>query len=356
MVPSTWKEGRWAIWSMLWINKDAEAEQVSIKSPDLTAAVIRLPERLIFLASVYVEGDAHALRDACNHLRNSITKVRRDRDTVVEVMIVGDFNRHDQLWGGDDVSLERQGEADPIIDLMNEFALSSLLKRGTKMWHGGGLGGDYESTIDLVLASENLTDSLVKCAVHETEHGSDHRAIETVFDAPWPRDKRQDRENFSTILQGTVQQKTDRLMSAVGEAVHALTPKAKPSPYAMRWWTADLTQLRHIYTYWRNHSRLERRAGRNAPYLEKIAGSAAKQYHDAIRQQKKKHWQEFLADNDNIWKAAKYLKQGEDTAFGKVSQIVRADGISTTDHKEQAEELIATFFPPLPDNIDDEGS
>jgi hypothetical protein len=30
------------------------------------------------------------------------------------------------------VSLGRQGEADPIIDLMNKFALSSLLKRGTK--------------------------------------------------------------------------------------------------------------------------------------------------------------------------------------------------------------------------------
>ena len=55
-------------------------------------------------------------------------------------MIVGDFNHHDQLWGGDDVSLVRQGEADPIIDLMNEFALSSLLKRGTKTGHGGGIG------------------------------------------------------------------------------------------------------------------------------------------------------------------------------------------------------------------------
>jgi hypothetical protein len=32
-----------------------EAEQVAIESPDLTAAVIRLPERLIFMASVYVE-------------------------------------------------------------------------------------------------------------------------------------------------------------------------------------------------------------------------------------------------------------------------------------------------------------
>lgn len=37
MVPSTWREGRWAIRSMLWINKDVEAEQVRIESPDLTA-------------------------------------------------------------------------------------------------------------------------------------------------------------------------------------------------------------------------------------------------------------------------------------------------------------------------------
>jgi hypothetical protein len=118
---------------MLWVRKDVEAEQVPIKSPDLTAVVIRLPERLIFMASVYVEGgDTQALRDTCVSLRKVITKVRQDTGTVVEVLIVGDFNRHDQLWGGDDVSLERQGEADLIINLMSEFTLSSLLKQGTK--------------------------------------------------------------------------------------------------------------------------------------------------------------------------------------------------------------------------------
>lgn len=43
MVPSTWREGRWPIRSMLWIKEDIEAEQVAIQSPDITAAVIRLP-------------------------------------------------------------------------------------------------------------------------------------------------------------------------------------------------------------------------------------------------------------------------------------------------------------------------
>jgi hypothetical protein len=60
------------------------------------------------MASIYVEGgNALALDDACNHLLNVITKVRRDTGTVVEILIMGDFNRHDQLWGGDDVSLGR---------------------------------------------------------------------------------------------------------------------------------------------------------------------------------------------------------------------------------------------------------
>lgn len=100
------------------------------------------------------------------------------------------------------------------------------------------------------------------------EHGSDHVTIETVFDTPstapiqperlllkntpWQKiNTRIARSLHSTPWGSSVQQKTDRLMYAVLEAVRALTPKAKPSPHAKRWWTADLTQLRQIYTYWR---------------------------------------------------------------------------------------------------------
>jgi hypothetical protein len=71
---------------------------VPIESPDLTAAVVRLPERLIFIASVYIEGgNTSALDDAYNHLRDAITTVGRDTGAVIEVLIIGDFNRHNQL-------------------------------------------------------------------------------------------------------------------------------------------------------------------------------------------------------------------------------------------------------------------
>ena len=98
MIPSTCGEGRWACRSMLWVNKDAEAEQVPIQSPDMTAVTVRLPDRLIFVASVYVpRDDPRALRDTCNMLRVAIQDTRRVANTVVDVVLARDFNRHDQL-------------------------------------------------------------------------------------------------------------------------------------------------------------------------------------------------------------------------------------------------------------------
>ncbi|KAJ0136970.1 Uncharacterized protein HZ326_20046 [Fusarium oxysporum f. sp. albedinis] len=78
MVHTTEREGRWVIRSMLWVTKNVEAEQVAVQSPDVTAAVIQLPDRPVFTASVYVPGgDAQALQDICTKLRKAIREVKQ---------------------------------------------------------------------------------------------------------------------------------------------------------------------------------------------------------------------------------------------------------------------------------------
>ncbi|KAJ6436626.1 reverse transcriptase [Purpureocillium lavendulum] len=55
MIPTQQHDGPWPIRSMLWVRSDIEAEQLPIPSADLTAAVLRLPERDVLVVSVYVQ-------------------------------------------------------------------------------------------------------------------------------------------------------------------------------------------------------------------------------------------------------------------------------------------------------------
>ncbi|RKK10846.1 hypothetical protein BFJ65_g14842 [Fusarium oxysporum f. sp. cepae] len=368
-IPTKRHDMQWPIRSMLWIRSDLEAEQVPIPSADLTGAILRWPDREVLVVSVYVAGkDEEALRTAMRQLHAAIGSFRNSTGKRTDVILAGDFNRHDQLWGGDDVTGRRQGEAGPIIDLMDEHGLLSLLPRGTKTWEGPG----GESTIDLTLASAELADEMVHCGIYPTEHGSDHRAIQAEFDlampertaeprllfknAPWNAIRERVKEKLSPLpWDGDVQTQTDRLMDVVLDAIHDLVPRAKPSPYAKRWWTTDLTKLRRTYTFWRNLARARRRAGQRIDSLEDRAKESGKEYHDAIKRQKKTHWDDFLADGTNIWQAAKYLKPGHDANGDKVPPLKRTDGTTTQDKVEQAEELLNVFFPPLPTDIEEEG-
>ena len=301
ILPSERDSGRWAVRSMLWVRKDIECEQVSVPSADLTVVLLRLPDRSVLLASVYVEGGSvAALEETMRLLDDAISEARHHGGPRLDIVVAGDFNRHDQLWGGDEVLPSRQGEADPIIDFMNRWSLESLLPRGTKTWQNA----THATTIDLVLASKELASNVLRCKIHDTEHGSDHRAIETSFDVDVPDHPTQPRflfknapwtvirERIAHALQerpacGDAQRQADRLMQVVLEAVNTLTPKAKPSPYAKRWWTKDLTKLRRVYTYWRNRARAQRRGGEALPELERQARAAAKEYHNAIRKQQR---------------------------------------------------------------------
>ena len=156
-------EGRFPIRSLIYVHNALRAQAVYIPSSDLTAVQVWVQERSILAISVYVPpNDQLALARTCRLIRDTVTQ----RGQGHEVIIGGDFNRHDQLWAGDEVGASsRQGEAAPIIDLMVDLDLQSLLARGTVTFESG----TRKSTIDLVLATADLTTKRTVCQPHHAE-------------------------------------------------------------------------------------------------------------------------------------------------------------------------------------------
>lgn len=104
----------------------------------------------------------------------------------MELVVSGDFNRWDTLWGGDHLaSHSRQREGRSIIDLMSELNLQLLLFCGTFTYLGNSRRA--ESTIDLIMATNRLFAERVVCQTHRTKHGSDHLAITTEFVSDTPK-------------------------------------------------------------------------------------------------------------------------------------------------------------------------
>lgn len=177
------------------------------------------------------------------HVENTCTQHRAH-----EIILCGDFNRHDQLWGGDGV---RRDEGERVIQCMDQLSLQLLLPRGTPTHDSG-------TTIDLALATSGLTDDLTSCQLWHTAYGSDHEAIETSFALNAYEPSREPRRIFrnadwqracqlvATVLResplhsailNTPQQLDDftsLLTQIIQCAVFQCTPTARPSPYAKR--------------------------------------------------------------------------------------------------------------------------
>jgi hypothetical protein len=359
---------------MIWVNKKTSPHrQIDIASADIAAVLLFTPSPTLAI-SVYIppgrgcEG-TRALTQGLDAIREAHQRVQCEYGDNIDILIVGDFNRHDQLWGGNQVATRnRQGEAEPIVLLMADWGLTSLLPRGIFTREEG----PYQSTIDLVLASTDLSRRVTRCRIHPVEHGSDHRAIETNFqseaqptlppttrfsfrEAPWADINRELRDLETEIIDITDRSELDatagRLTGRISSAIRKLVPVARPSSYGKRWGTPELTALRDTYTSARNRCTQARRYGADFAALEDTALYSRRQYHRAIRDTKRRHWRGFLDNTDNIWKAARYL-QPEDQSMGIVPTL-RSGDQTINDDQGKAHILLETFFPPLP-NIQDE--
>ena len=90
-------------------------------------------------------------------------------------------------------------------------------------------------------------------------------------------------------------------------------PPPKAFPYAKRWWSQELTNLRKEYNYLRNQWTTAKRRGDFNPLLRTAMIKANRVYLTQIARQKKNHWKEFLDDHQNVWKALAYLNHQSKT-------------------------------------------
>ncbi|GAA93188.1 reverse transcriptase, partial [Aspergillus luchuensis IFO 4308] len=356
--------------SMIWVNRDHPAfQQIDIQSTDITAVIIRPGHRKILVMSVYVpprtdQQHLGILKERLDMINSVILAQKNQHGPQLEILVAGDFNRHHHLWGGNHVFARhtQRDEAEPILDFMADHNLQSLLPRGTMTFESSR----GRSTIDLTLASPELAAQLIRCRVHPREHGSDHRAIQSTFNisvstpppyqprihlkqAPWDEICTQLTHLQHGIRPLNSEEELDQtvewLLSEVTQVLSKTCLTGKPSPYCKRWWTPELTKLREEYTKIRNLCTRMRDYGNWWSQLDEEARKRRQRYHTAIRDQKRRHWKEFLLNVDNIWTAARYMVGKSGTA--PIPALHSGEDL-VEDDKDKAEVLLSAFFPPTP--------
>lgn len=361
--------------AMLWINAGVQAVQVPIDSHDIVAATIQTAEGTVLLISAYDPNDRSRMtvqdRDLYGKLaliRQAIDQTQQKHGEDIVILLCSDFNRHDYLWGGQEgVARGRRNEAVPLVHFAQEYGLQSMLPAGTITWHHPGM--DSSSTIDVIMASHRLAARLDRCGIHVHDHGSDHLPIVIDFlvelphrsvqpgrlmcaKADWPRIG----QEIKTKLEGLclpvdpspahLDETAEAFMGIVVNVVHAKVPRARPSSYAKRWWTPDLSLLRSSLSSARNRVTTLRRRGEDTSDAWSVSKTTRREYFHQVEQRKREHWKEFLADPSNLWKANRYTRIANQTTG--VPALAQGNVIAETE-EEKAAMLMTSFFPIPPE-------
>jgi len=137
----------------------------------------------------------------------------------------------------------------------------------------------------------------------------------------------------------------DRFQHTVNAILERHVGRARPSPYARKWWTEKLTTLRDSLSAVRNQLTVTRRRGDAVEDAAAKVRLARRLYMDEIDRRKRQHWSEFLDDRHNVWKAYAYAKASK----GRRSiPSLKVEGDEVSDDAGKATAFLRSFFPIPP--------
>ncbi|PPJ61057.1 hypothetical protein CBER1_07390 [Cercospora berteroae] len=243
-----------------------------------------------------------------------------ERSTANERMVIGDFNLHHSLWGGEHI-VRPDAEAIELIEIMEQNALQSTFPSGTITYEEGS----SRTTIDLCLATIGLMDRVVRSQVdHELDHDSDHLPIATTIDLQLPRRtetarrnwKRLDEKQYREILEETLpplqrprtkaalDRYVEQITTTINEAVDWALPKTMPSSRMRQRWNEQCSEVLA------EAKRLKRRLGREHTDDDWEAYRTARNkktrvIRKALRQAHRDRVEEASQSPQALWKLAK---------------------------------------------------
>ncbi|KAF2802659.1 DNase I-like protein, partial [Mytilinidion resinicola] len=156
-----------------YINKEIALSdwEIQVHSKDLCTLLLRLQDRTVQIHNLYNPQP----RGHTAELPGLFTPGH-------EHMLVGDFNLHHPLWGGERV-VAVEDEAAELVRVTRAAGLQLTTERGIETWRRN----HQRTTIDLAFTSRWLTERVLQCQIKDSWHtDSDHWPVLTEFDIQPP--------------------------------------------------------------------------------------------------------------------------------------------------------------------------
>lgn len=248
------------------VNKRLDPRIWSIQhhTRDMSTLTLRLPKQTIYVHNVYNPSPSNTGETTLGTLRSTLQRMQAGNPGHI---VVGDFNLHHPLWTDPSYS-HVHDEADELINIAADYGLTQLLPVGTTTYEKQLEDGTIcKTTIDLVWATHDLSERLIRCEAQEQWfYGEDHIPILTEFDveATQAHEVRRkqwaatDWEKFMEIFEAQdwqapslpyadtqdIDQAVEHLITTFQEAAEAATPEVRISGFSRPGYTPEMADLR----------------------------------------------------------------------------------------------------------------
>lgn len=318
----------------------------SLCSRDTATAEVRISSTRIVLASVYLPYDAPE-DPPTPDMRRAVDWCIADHRQLI---IGGDFNAHNTVWGSTDTN--SRGEY--ILDYILSTGLI-ILNSGNKPTFQQRRGQNLrQEVLDLTLATRFVATKVTQWRVADEPSLSDHNYISfkvghlkpgiTTYRNP----RRTDWQTYESCLETNLVEgfkkahRIDVMEQSLTDAIRksyeeACPPRQIKTRTNASWWNRELEAMRVKVRKLYNASK---RSGSREAYLRELT-----LYTSKIKQAKRNSWREFCEGVNETPDCAKLQRVLAKNPIGTVGSITKEDGSYTTSPEETLQVLLSTHFP-----------